>query len=213
MNTGRTTKEQVKVHIRWMIRRDMPEVLRTEQESFEYSWNEEDFLKCLRQRNCIGMVAELGDKVVGFMIYELHKSKLHILNFAVSPSSRRAGVGSQMVAKLISKLSSHRRTRITLEVRETNLTAQLFFRNQGFRAVRVLRAYYEDSGEDAFLMQYRLADDTEHWAYLSVSPLRNEHATVVGAAMVARIVTGRKRAEHPADPIGAGWEPVEEVER
>jgi ribosomal-protein-alanine N-acetyltransferase len=160
MSTGRTEKEQLRVHIRWMIRRDMPEVLQTEQDSFEYSWTEEDFLRCLRQRNCIGMVAEQGEKVVGFMIYELHKSKLHILNFAVSPASRRAGVGSQMVAKLISKLSSHRRTRITLEVRETNLTAQLFFRNQGFRAVRVLRAYYEDSGEDAFLMQYRFADDT-----------------------------------------------------
>jgi ribosomal-protein-alanine N-acetyltransferase len=45
-------------------------------------------------------------------------------------------------------------------VRETNLTAQLFFRAQGFRAVRVLRGYYEDSGEDAFLMQYQLANDT-----------------------------------------------------
>ena len=64
-----------------------------------------------------------------------------------------------MVAKLISKLSSHRRTRITLEVRETNLAAQLFFRTQGFKAMQVLRAFYEDSGEDAFLMQYRLADD------------------------------------------------------
>jgi ribosomal-protein-alanine N-acetyltransferase len=93
------------------------------------------------------------------MIYELHKSKLHILNFAVSPGCRRLGVGQQMVAKLISKLSSHRRTRITLEVRETNLAAQLFFKNQGFRAMRVLRSYYEDSGEDAFLMQYKIADD------------------------------------------------------
>jgi ribosomal-protein-alanine N-acetyltransferase len=160
MSTNRTEKEQVRVHIRWMIRRDMPEVLQAEQESFEYAWTEEDFLRCLRQRNCIGMVAEQGEKVVGFMIYELHKAKLHILNFAVSPLCRRAGVGAQMVAKLISKLSSHRRTRITLEVRETNLPAQLFFRTQGFRAVRVLRAYYEDSGEDAFQMQYRLADDT-----------------------------------------------------
>ena len=160
MSTGRTEKEQVRVHIRWMIRRDMPEVLHTEQESFEFAWTEEDFLRCLRQRNCIGMVAERSEKVVGFMIYELHKAKLHILNFAVHPSCRRAGVGAQMVAKLISKLSSHRRTRITLEVRETNLPAQLFFRQQGFRAVRVLRSYYEDSGEDAFLMQYRLADDT-----------------------------------------------------
>src|SRR5207253_5935211 len=151
--------EQVRVHIRWMIRRDMPEVLQTEQQSFEYSWTEEDFLRCLRQRNCIGMVAEQGEKVVGFMIYELHKNKLHILNFAVHPGCRRYGVGAQMVAKLISKLSSHRRTKITLEVRETNLVAQLFFRHQGFRAVRVLRAYYEDSGEDAFLMQYQLAGE------------------------------------------------------
>ena len=86
MSTGRTKKEQLRVHIRWMIRRDMPEVLQTEQESFEYSWTEEDFLRCLRQRNCIGMMAEQGEKVIGFMIYELHKSKLHIMNFAVLPA-------------------------------------------------------------------------------------------------------------------------------
>ena len=62
MNASRTEKEQVRVHIRWMIRRDMPEVLQTEQESFDYSWTEEDFLRCLRQRNCIGMVAEQGER-------------------------------------------------------------------------------------------------------------------------------------------------------
>src|SRR6266705_3975060 len=120
ISQARTEKEQARVHIRWMIRRDMPEVLQAEQESFEFAWTEEDFLRCLRQRNCIGMVAERGEKVVGFMIYELHKAKLHILNFAVHPSCRRGGVGAQRVAKLSSKLSSHRRTRITLEVRETN---------------------------------------------------------------------------------------------
>ena len=157
MSVNRTEKEQVRVHIRWMIRRDMPEVLQTEQESFEFAWTEEDFLRCLRQRNCIGMVAEHGEKVVGFMIYELHKAKLHILNFAVHAAWRRLAVGSQMVQKLISKLSSHRRTRITLEVRETNLPAQLFFRKQGFKATRVLRSYFEDSGEDAFQMEYRVA--------------------------------------------------------
>jgi ribosomal-protein-alanine N-acetyltransferase len=160
MSTGRTEKEQTRIHIRWMIRRDMPEVLQTEQQSFEFAWTEEDFLRCLRQRNCIGMVAEHGEKVVGFMIYELHKSKLHIMNFAVHPAWRRQGVGAQMVSKLIGKLSSHRRNRITLEVRETNLAAQLFFRKQEFKAVRVLRAFYEDSGEDAFLMEYRFGNET-----------------------------------------------------
>src|SRR5262245_62277998 len=161
MNTGRTqSKERLRVHIRWMIRRDMPEVLQAEHDSFDYSWTEDDFLRCLRQRNCIGMVAEHDDRVVGFMIYELHKAKLHVLNFAVAPAHRRLGIGTQMVMKLIGKLSSHRRTKITLAVRESNLAAQLFFRSQEFKAVKVLRGYYEDSGEDAFLMQYRIAEDT-----------------------------------------------------
>ena len=75
--------KEVCVHIRWMIRRDMPEVLDIENRSFEFAWTEEDFIRCLRQRNCIGMVAEHDERVVGFMIYELHKNRLHILNFAV----------------------------------------------------------------------------------------------------------------------------------
>ena len=161
MSGNKTEKEQVKVHIRWMIRRDMQEVLQAEQQCFSQSWTEEDFLRCLRQRNCIGMVAEAGDKVIGFMIYELHKNKLHILNFAVHPDYQRSGVGLQMAVKLIGKLSSHRRTRITLEVRETNLSGQVFFRNQGFKAIRVLRSFYDDSNEDAYLMQYKLPSDTD----------------------------------------------------
>lgn len=145
---------KLRVHIRWMIRRDMSEVLDIERMSFEFPWFEDDFVRCLRQRNCIGMVAEQGDRVVGFMIYELHKTRLHILNFAVSPHYRRRGIGSQMVQKLVGKLSSQRRTDISLEVRETNLEAQLFFRETGFRATEVLRDFYEDSPEDAYVMQF-----------------------------------------------------------
>lgn len=148
-------RQQVRVHIRWMIRRDMPEVLDIEQKSFEFPWSEDDFIRCLRQRNCIGMVAEHEDRVVGFMIYELHKTRLHVLNFCVCPEYRRRGIGAQMVAKLVSKLSNQRRTRIMLEVRETNLDAQLFFRSANFRAVSVLHSYYDDTPEDAYLMQYR----------------------------------------------------------
>lgn len=144
-----------KVHIRWMIRRDMADVLEIERESFEFAWQEDDFLRCLRQRNCIGMVAECDGQIVGYMIYELHKTRLHVLNFAVAKQWRRLGIGRQMAVKLAGKLSADRRTRVVLEVRETNLPAQLFFRACGFRAVSVLRGFYEDSPEDAYVMQCR----------------------------------------------------------
>ena len=154
-------KEKVSVHIRWMIRRDMPEVLDIENRSFEFPWSEEDFIRCLRQRNCIGMVAEFDERVVGSMIYELHKTRLHILNFSVHEDYRRRFVGKAMINKLISKLSFQRRNRIMLEIRETNLAAQLFFRTAGFRAVSVLRDFYDDTTEDAYLMQYRYQPEEE----------------------------------------------------
>ncbi len=149
-----------RMRIRWMIRRDMPEVLDIEQGSFEFPWSEEDFIRCLRQRNCIGMVADCDDTVTGFMIYELHKTRLHVLNFAVAESYRRRRVGRSMVEKLVGKLSPQRRSRIVLEVRETTLAAQLFFRSLGFRAVSVLKDFYLDTTEDAYLMQYRYRDAT-----------------------------------------------------
>jgi [ribosomal protein S18]-alanine N-acetyltransferase len=152
---SKSETDPLAVHIRWMIRRDMPEVLAIEAHSFEFPWSDDDFLRCLRQRNCIGMVAEQADRVVGFMIYELHRNRLHILNFAVHPHFRRRAVGQQMVRKLAGKLSSQRRNRILLEVRETNLPAQLFFRKLGFKAISLLRSFYEDTPEDAYLMQFR----------------------------------------------------------
>lgn len=160
MSTVPAQKAQIRVHIRWMIRRDMPEVLGIEQASFPFAWSEDEFLRVLRRRNCIGMIAEQGERVVGFMIYELHKSKLQVLNFAVDPEFRRGGVGAQMIAKLIGKLSTQRRSQIVLYVRESNLAAQLFYRNLDFRAVEVVREFYEDTGEDAYIMQYQLEESS-----------------------------------------------------
>lgn len=159
--------DQSSVQIRWMIRRDMTGVLDIEQQSFKHHWKEDDFLKVLRQRNCIGMVAERTNPVskaqhiVGFMVYELQKTRIDVLNFAVEPVFRRIGIGKMMVDKLVAKLGQQRRQLLTLKVRETNLEAQLFFRSQGFMAMEVLRNYYEDSQEDAYQMEYLLFDNSE----------------------------------------------------
>jgi ribosomal-protein-alanine N-acetyltransferase len=120
-----TDKKRLKVHVRWMIRRDMGDVLGIEDEAFEFPWSE-----------------------------ELHRTRLHVLNFAVSRQHRRLGVGSLLVDKLSGKLTPERRSRILLEVRETNLPAQLFFRSCGFRAISVVKDFYQDTTEDAYLMEY-----------------------------------------------------------
>lgn len=142
------------VHIRWMIRRDMPEVLAIEQLAFPDPWQEDDFIKCLKRRDCIGMVAEDSETgmVVGFMIYHLPKGKIRLENLAVHPDFRRMGIGRKMIEKLQGKLGSKRRS-LSMVVRETNLPTQLFFRSCGCRAVNILRGYYDNTDEDAYVFR------------------------------------------------------------
>jgi len=151
-----SAKVFVRVHIRWMIRRDLAEVLEIERASSPDAWDELEFLDQLRRRNCIGMVADLHDQVAGYMIYELGKRELKVLRLVVDPRWRRKGVGAQMVAKLVGKLSHLRRSRIWVHVRESNLAAQLFLRSQRFRAVEIVRECYADTNEDAYVFCYAL---------------------------------------------------------
>lgn len=147
----------MQAHIRWMIRRDMPQILAIENRCFDDPWTEEDFIKVLRRRNCIGMVAEDSEteRIVGYMTYELEKQKLELLSLAVDKDFRRNGIGKQMIGKLTMKLSPDRRNVLTVLVRETNLGAQLFFRQMGFRAVNIVRNAYDDTDEAAYYMRYR----------------------------------------------------------
>lgn len=150
-------RKEVPVLIAWMLPRDLSQVLAIETASFEFPWEEEDFIRCMKQPNCRCMVAEHNEnkQVVGFIIYELGKNWAQVLNFAVVPEYRRQGIGTEMLAKMIEKLSFKReRVRVRLEIRERNLPAQLFLRANGFRAVRILHNCYEDTSEDAYVMEY-----------------------------------------------------------
>ncbi len=142
---------------RWMIRRDMPDVLEIEQLNFEVPWTEDDFVRCLRQRNCIGMVAEHDKDVVGFMVYEMYKTRMEILDLAVHPSCQHRGIGKQLVDFLIARLATQRRNCIGALVWDRNLSAQLFFSALGFMATGLVDNFYQrgDRSEAAYAMEYR----------------------------------------------------------
>jgi [ribosomal protein S18]-alanine N-acetyltransferase len=151
-----------KAVLRWMVRRDMDEVLAIERLGFgKDSWTDDDFTKCLRERNNIGLVAEYGEQVVGFIVYSLHKTKLDILNVAVHPDFQRQGVGRQLLQKLQGKLSPQRRTRLTTAIRETNLSAQLWMKDCGFTCVQISKEMYDDTTEDAYLFEYHHCEPQE----------------------------------------------------
>lgn len=152
----KSSDRKLAVHIRFMIRRDMPEILAIENQCFEFTWDEDAFIRQLRRRNCIGMVCQAAEKVVGYMVYELHSIHLRLLNLAVHEDFRYRGIARQMIDKLIGKLSQARRSRISLEILERNLDAQLCFKRLGFRAIATLRNFHEETDEDAYVFRYCL---------------------------------------------------------
>lgn len=153
VNVKPERREPIRGHIRWMIRRDMAEVLEIEERAFEFPWIEEDFNRCLRPRNRIHMVAEHEDRVVGFMIYEFHKAHLYLLKMAVSQEFRARTIGRQMIEKLIGKLSPKRYARLITDVPESNLGAQQFFAAMGCRAVEIR---HRRDGESDYRFEYRV---------------------------------------------------------
>ncbi len=151
-----TARQDLQVHIRWLLNGDMAEVMAIEEESHEFPWSERDLVICNRQLRCITLVAEHDDRVIGFIVYDSDGREYRILNLATAFDYRLNGVAAQLVAKLVYKLTPRRRPDIIVEVREANVPAQLFFRRQGFRVVAILRDYYFDTPEDAYSMRYRI---------------------------------------------------------
>jgi ribosomal-protein-alanine N-acetyltransferase len=139
-----------------MLTKDLDAVVAIELRSNEFYISREDLTALLRRRSVVAMVAVEEGEVVGFMIYELMNRRINLIDIAVHCKHRGNGVGAQLIERLKSKLSAKRRTKITAEVRESNLDAQLFLKKQSFVGTEVLKDYFPDTNEDAFVMHYIL---------------------------------------------------------
>lgn len=137
------------MHLRHMIRKDLPEVLEIENLCFPQPWYEEHFIEALRQRNSICLVCETpkikrkGDDVVGYMIYELHKDHIFIPSLAVHPSCWRRGIGRLLLSKIIAKLSPNRRTEIIAVTSGANYQAHMLLKAMGFKCTSFSNDLYE----------------------------------------------------------------------
>ncbi len=126
-------------------------------------------MNCLRQRNCIGMIVERDDEMVGFMVYELFRSTIHVLNFAIATEHRNRGYGRAMVDCLKSKIDQQKRQRITLEVSDSNIDAQRFFKAMGFKASRVIPGMYDNTSDAAYEMKWNASGDVDDFDWHEIA--------------------------------------------
>lgn len=121
---------------RWMIRRDLPLVVGWERGPD--AWSEADYVRALKCRNVVGVVAEearWGGDVAGVLVYEWHRNRMDVLRLVVDPARVRQGVGRSLLGRFREKLVARIRPVGVAVVGQGELGAHLFLRACGWRCV------------------------------------------------------------------------------
>lgn len=123
-------------------------------------WTKKDFKSVMQTPNHEGLVVWRQNKIVAFAVYCIEGDKIHICNMAVHPNFLQQKIGTEIINRFKFLLQSKRKQAIEIDLRETNLRGQLFLRANKFRAIGVIRDWYEGPRcEDAYKFQFVRQDD------------------------------------------------------
>lgn len=100
----------------------------------------------------LAVVAAQDGVVAGFLLARRAADELEILNLAVAPANRRAGIGSRLVERALHEAELAGAVRIFLEVRESNRAAERFYARHGFQVAGRRSGYYTAPSEDALVL-------------------------------------------------------------
>ena len=139
--------------IRRMTVEDVDQVTAIEAATFARPWDRASFLHEVTE-NAVAryLVCCEGDNVIGYAGAWIILDESHITNIAVREDKRDRGIGKELTRALLQYLSNLGASCATLEVRVSNERAQAVYRDNGFVKVGKRKKYYEDNGEDAWLM-------------------------------------------------------------
>jgi ribosomal-protein-alanine N-acetyltransferase len=143
------------VTIRALQLRDLSEIERIERESYATPWSRSMFAGELSKASsvCIGALDEDDEEaLVGYLIVSRYVDAWHVMNIAVDPARRRAGVAIAMLERLFELTLGDGRRGYTLEVRVSNHAAINLYQRLGFQPRGIRRGYYTDNREDALIM-------------------------------------------------------------
>jgi len=126
--------------------------MRIERASFgAEAWPRKYFLEMYRDCRDFFVVAKVGGRIAGYAVACADKRNAEVASLAVHPDYRRCGVADALMRHTLAELGAAGVRRVELMVRTENLAGAQLYRSLGFRRVRLVPRYYEDSG-DGFLM-------------------------------------------------------------
>jgi ribosomal-protein-alanine N-acetyltransferase len=141
----------------YLVRRagveDLPRILTIERAGFgRWAWDRNLFAEYARVCGELFLVAEAGDRVVGYCIGRIARGSGSVESIAVAPAFRGTGAADVLLRSLLRRFRRRGAKGAGLMVKESNLRARAFYERYGFRRVRRVPRYYED-GATGLLMR------------------------------------------------------------
>ncbi len=143
---------QEEIKIRRMGKEDIAGASHIERLSFPNPWSSNIFSVELEKEDfAFYYVMEYQHSLVAYTGYWKIRNEAHLVTFAVHPSFRRKGLGSQLLQHILKEIEKQNLGKVTLEVRSSNSTAQRFYQEFGFERIAIRPHYYIDTNEDAIV--------------------------------------------------------------
>jgi len=131
---------------------DLPQVIAIERRAFPAPWSLAMFVLELSKPAGVVLGAWRDEEtLVGYCVCSRYDTIWHIMNIAVEPSLHRTGVASALLEELFVRLPDPG-AQFTLEVRQSNIAGIRLYERYGFLIAGMRRRYYQDNGEDAYIM-------------------------------------------------------------
>ena len=157
MESNHGAGRRVKVGERELLLReagyeDLDALFLLESRAHHAGWSREAFEEELERRESRIWVLCEGDRMAALLVIWRVLDEIEIMDVAVDPAFQGLGLGRFLLETLIALAPVQGIKKIALEVRVTNYVARKLYEKVGFKKVGRRPDYYEDNGEDAFVM-------------------------------------------------------------
>ena len=148
------------IKIREMQLDDLEQVMTIEEANFSVPWTETGFFTFLLREDTLFLVAEEGEKILGYCGVVTVQDEGDITNVAVEKNSQNQGIGKKLLEEMFQRTQKAGVCRLFLEVRAGNAAALHLYEKMGFVQTGIRKNFYEQPVEDGVVMKREKAPDT-----------------------------------------------------
>lgn len=141
------------MQIKYMKKEDISEVAAVGRQNFTHSWEEQDYLEHLEDRDKIHLVARMDGSIAGSCVVWCSFETADLCNIVVAESYRRKGIAQALLQEVFEQCRNKAVDRILLEVREGNTPALELYKKMGFHKISIRKDYYREPVENAVILQ------------------------------------------------------------